>query len=87
MRLMSFFKDAVESVSRYLENQEISSLKEAKALAEKQVGYVAARGGAVKVKISPEKAQHIIETCDQRLAVIEQKRNPANVRSFQLNNG
>ncbi len=77
MRLKSFFKSAAETVTRYLEKLEVSSLNETKALAEQQKTYIAARGGAVKVSISPEKAQSIIEICDTRLAEIAQKRNSA----------
>lgn len=75
MSLKSLFTKATQSVTRYFERQEIRAAESCKEAAEAGYGYVAARGGAVKVRITPEKAEKTIESCNQRLAVLY-KRNP-----------
>ena len=75
MSLKSLFTNAVQSVTRFFERQEIQAVESCKEAAEAGYGYVAARGGAVKVRITPEKAKKTIESCNQRLDVLY-KRNP-----------
>lgn len=75
MSLKSLFKKVSEPVFRFFDREEIYAAESCKKAAEAGYGYVAARGGAVKVRISPEKAQAAIESCDNRLAVLY-KRNP-----------
>jgi len=75
MSLKSLFTNAVHAVTRFIDRQEIQSAESCKKDAEAGYGYIAARGGAVKVRITPEKAEKTIESCNQRLAVLY-KRNP-----------
>ncbi|MGZ9096975.1 MAG: hypothetical protein ACXW30_01605 [Micavibrio sp.] len=75
MSLKSVFKNATNAVARFLDRQEIHAVKSCKEAAESGYGYIAARGGAVKVRLTPEKAKETIENCDRRLDVLY-KRNP-----------
>lgn len=78
MSLRSFFKNAADGVVRFLENQEITAMKDSILMAKTGRTYVAARGGAVSIDISPEMAQETIERCTQRIAEIEHKRAARN---------
>jgi hypothetical protein len=75
MSARSFFKKASDGFARFLENQEIAALNDSIEIAKRGQNYVAARGGAVPVSVSPERAQKTIEECTERLAEIERKRN------------
>lgn len=75
MSLKTLFESVTKPVVRFFERQEIYAAESSKQAAEAGYGYVAARGGAVKVRITPEKAQATIESCDNRLAVLY-KRHP-----------
>jgi hypothetical protein len=78
MSLRSFFKKAVNDFSLFLEKREVASLKETIETARKGQGYVAARGGVVKVQVSPEKAKFTLDYCYDRLDEIERKRRERN---------
>lgn len=80
MSVKAFFQKAAAPVVRFLENQEIAALKGNKEWAESGFRYVAARGGAVLVKATPEEARSVIESCDRRLAVLEERRAARNLQ-------
>lgn len=75
MSLKTFFENVTRPVARFLDRQEIQAVKSYKEAAESGYGYVAARGGAVKVSITAEKAKATIKSCEQRLDILY-KRNP-----------
>ncbi len=74
MSFRSLFKKAVDGYTRFLENQEVAGLEGAIRVAKEGKTYVAARGGAVLMNTSPERAQKTIQTCTERLGEIERKR-------------
>lgn len=74
MKVTEIFRKVRDSVSRYREDQEIRNLQQIKVLAERGLGYVAARGGAVPAPISEAEAKKRIEECDNALFMIWNRR-------------
>lgn len=75
MPLKSLFKNAAQSVIRFVDHKKIRIAESCKADAEAGYGYMATCGSVVKIRLTPEQAQRTVEACNHRLAILYE-RNP-----------
>lgn len=73
MSLKESFNKTVQAVGRFFDRQELKQLEARKITAE--AGYLMSTGGraCVFMKLRPEEAKGIVDSCNRRIGEIQQK--------------